>query len=150
MQGVQRGRDHPSERASSQAAARMKRHAVAFRAEEGANFFRQAARLGRLSKFELHDQTSASQHAQDLSRPGCFGCWVVQAQPPHSSRSQRPSGGCSPSSRGAADHVPAAAPARAGMARDEYQSSTRKARRVFQRLGRPCPSSVSTSILPGY
>src|SRR5262245_55465655 len=33
--------------------------------------------------------------------------------------------------------------------RDEYQSNTRKARRVFHRLGRPSPSSVSIGILPG-
>jgi dipeptidyl aminopeptidase/acylaminoacyl peptidase len=40
-----------------------------------------------------------------------------------------------------------------GMARaaiaDEYQSNTRKARRVFQRLGWPSPSSISTGITPG-
>src|SRR5215831_18537414 len=33
---------------------------------------------------------------------------------------------------------------------ESYQRSTRKARKVFQRLGRPSPSSVSTGITPGY
>ena len=36
------------------------------------------------------------------------------------------------------------------QSRAEYQFNTRKARRVFHRLGRPSPSSVSTGISPGY
>jgi len=36
------------------------------------------------------------------------------------------------------------------VSRAEYQFSTRKARRVFHRLGRPSPSSISTGIAPGY
>ncbi len=73
----------------------------------------------------------------------------VDSQPPVSSGGDGTNERPEPAHTRAARRRPLPEPHRAYESACSYQRSTRSARKVFHRLGRPSPSSISIGITPG-